>query len=269
MKSLPSGVGASTGDSLLTGVSLHLTGDVWYVSSANGVDGAGLGKQRLAPLATLAQAVTNSADGDMIVFLSGHTQTLTAVQTISKKLILASEGTGLGGMASFTRNIAANGKLFDITTSRVQLRNIQFPASSQADTGAKVSVSGTDCYIKDCYFAQGANDTGPAVDLVTGGDRCRIDGTTFIASSTTTQASMGVRISNALADVSMVGTIFSGGTKGWSNAYALDATAAAQTNIRLEAIQLLLDSDIGLHASSTPCFVQIGSSSGSARVVHA
>src|SRR5688572_8640882 len=106
MKSFPSGIGASTGDSLLTAANLHITGDVWYVDSATGVDGASLGKQRLAPLDTLAQAVTNASDGDAIVFLAGHTETLTAVQTISKKLLLASEGAGIGSMAAFTRNIA-------------------------------------------------------------------------------------------------------------------------------------------------------------------
>jgi hypothetical protein len=267
MKSLPSGIGESTGDSLLTASGLHLTGDIWYVHHS-GTDGAGLGKQRLAPLATLSQAVTNASDGDAIVFLAGCTLTMVATQTIAKKLLIASAGAGIGSMASLTRNIAGNGKLLDITTSRVELRNIYFPVSSQADTGAKVAFSGTDCRLKGCYFEAGAHDTGAQVALVTGADRFRDEGSTFISASTTTQPSSGLLISNALADVWLNGTIFDGGTKGWSSGYGLDGTAAAQTRFLAEAISLLRDSDVGLHASSTG-FVQVGSSSGSARVVHA
>lgn len=268
MKAYPNGIGETTGDQLVTAKPFYTTGDVWYVLFSAGTDGAGLGKQRLAPLKTLSQALTNAADGDDIVLLAGHAETIAATLTLSKKVRISGSGAGTGSMPQLTRSIAANGQLFNITTNRVELRNIYFPASGTLSTGAKVTMGGTDCLIQGCQFDSGANDTGPAVDIVTSGDRARINTTTFLSASTTAQPSMGLRISNAVADIFMNGAVFDGGTVGWSNAYALDATAAITTRFAWEQVALLRDSDIGINSSSTG-FLTLSATSSSAKVVHA
>lgn len=266
LKSYPAGYGEPAGDTLLQAKPILTSGDVWYVLSTTGVDAAApAGKQRLKPLATLAQALTNSADGDDIVFLAGHAQTLTVVTTIAKRVRLIGGGTG-ASRPRFTRNAAA-AKLFDITVSRVQLRNLYFVQDTQADSVALVTVGGTECRIKDCYLEGGAFNTGPLIDIVTGGDRCRLDGTTLISVATlvTAQPSMAIRVANAVTDLVTDGLIIDGGTVGWSNQFAMDATAAVTTNLFMENTSLLRDSDIGLNASTTG-LVHIGTSSGSVRV---
>ena len=59
------------------------------MDSATGSDAASpAGKDRIKPLATLAQACTNAATGDIIVCLAGHAETLTSGQTFSTANIL-------------------------------------------------------------------------------------------------------------------------------------------------------------------------------------
>lgn len=267
MKSFPAGYGEPAGETLLQARPLLTSGDVWYVLSTSGTDAVSpAGKQRLKPLATLAQAITNAADGDDIVLLAGHAQTLSAVQTIGKRVRIMGGGTGTS-RPRFTRN-HGSAKLFDLTVSRVQLRNLYFVQDAQANATALVTVGGTECRIKNCYFEGGATNTGPLLDLVTGGDRCRIDDTTLISVATAlaSQPSMAIRVANAITDLVTDGLVIDGGTVGWSNQYAMDATAAAVTALLMENTSLLRDADIGLHASTTG-LVHVGTSSGSVRVV--
>jgi len=264
VKAFPNGIGGTTGDSLATADVLHTTGDVWYVHSGTGADAASpAGKQRTAPLATLAQAMTNAADGDDIVFLSGHAQTLTAVATISKVLRLIGEGSG-SNRPRFTRN-HASAKLFDVTAGPVELRNLFFPADSQTNATATVTVGSVYFYMKDCYFERGATNTGPAI--TTGAnDGWWICSSTFVSTSTTTAPYSAMTIGGNYGHI--VDCILDGGTKGWSNQYALDNTGSVSARVKIENISLLNDSDIGLN-SSTQGSVTLGTCSGSARVVHA
>ena len=264
---LPNGFGATTGNSLVTNTRAYLSGNAWYVLGTTGVDAAGnAGKNRNKPLATLAQANTNASAGDVIVFLSGHAQTLTAVEAL-KACIYVSEGSGTS-RATFTRN-HATAKLFTIASARTQLRNIIFAGDTVANSAARVEVAASECRIIDCYFNCDGDDEGPAVGIITSGDRCRIAGTTFISTATATgdQPESGLKVSNAVSDLELIECTFSGGTYGWSNQYACDLTAAAITGLYIEGVNLLLDSDIGLHASTTPTVITFGTTSGSARVV--
>ncbi|MEY4931756.1 MAG: hypothetical protein RLZZ403_76, partial [Pseudomonadota bacterium] len=95
--SYPNGIGGSTGDSLALAKPLMMSGSVWYVDSATGTDAAGsAGKDRSKPLATLATAVSNASDDDIIVFFDGHEETLTSAQTLGKRLSLIGEGSDAG-----------------------------------------------------------------------------------------------------------------------------------------------------------------------------
>lgn len=266
MKYFPNGMGAASGGSLVVAKNLNTTGDVWYVDFTNGVDAVSpAGLSRYNPLKTVAQAITNAADENDIVFLPNHAETLTAVQNVAKKIRFHSEGTG-AARARFTRNAAA-AILFNVTGARCEFRDLYFVQSAQANAAARVTIGAGSALFKNCYFECGASDTGPAVDLITAADRTRFEGNTFISVSTTTRPSMALRLSNAMTDIRLDGDVFDGGTVGWSNQYALDATAAIITDIRAEALSLLRDSDIGLINGSSG-FFQIGVASGSSRVVH-
>lgn len=269
MKSFPNGIGETTGDSLATALALHTTGNIWYVLSTAGTDAVSpAGLNRLSPLATLAQAISNSADFDIIVLLSGHTETLAAAVTVNKKVTIVGTGTGIGSMPRLTRS-STTAKSLDITTGPVQLRNIYFPASTGANsTAARVTFNSSDLTVKGCYFACGANDQKAALELGSSAAFVTSSGNTFISTSTTTRPHSGMLATGATTYVHSTGDVFSGGTVGWSNQYALDLTAGAQAYLFVENVSLLLDSDVGIHASSS-AVVQVGTSSGSARVVHA
>ncbi len=256
----PNGIGASTGDSLVLSKPLLTSGNVWYVDSATGTDAVSpAGRNREKPLATLAQAVTNSADDDIIVFLDGHAQTLTAVQVISKRLTLVGEGSSAGvPTVTFTNNQASTGGLFTASGASLQFRNIKFAKSieTSGNATARVTCSAAGVHFKGCYFECGPYDNGPAVLLAAGADNATFDNCAFISTATllTAQPESALKSSAAIAGLTIQNTSFSAGTVGFSNYYAVDLSGGAVTLMRCEGVSLLLGSDVFLHASSTGYF---------------
>lgn len=267
----PNGVGGSVGDSLDTCKPLQTSGNVWYVSSLTGTDAAApAGQNREKPLATIAQAVTNAADDDIIVFLQGHTQTLVATQTIAKRLTLIGEGTTAGKPGvSFIMNAAAT-LMFAISGVGAELRNIYFPPNAQANTQARVSVASTDVVIKGCYFECGATDA-IALLLGAGCDRLRIDNTTFISVATSTAAQPLAAIvatpAIAVTGLTMNNVVVSAGTAGFSNYSAISlANANSYAQVKIEGLNLLLGADVDFGAAKVTgrCNVQLAT--GGSRV---
>jgi hypothetical protein len=223
----PSSGGAS-GGRFATRSPIYSAGVTWFVgNSSGGVDGASpQGRERAYPLATLAQAYTNASQGDEIRFLEGHAETLTVAQTIAKAdLYICSEGSATT-RARFTCNGAI--AMFDVGgTGRVIFDNLYFPQSSAVPT-ARIRVGSGGCRIWNCQFDCGANDTGPAVQYVSGTGQCFMGhGTKFLSTATAaaSRPSIGLQVLNAISDLELDTVIFDGGTYGWSD-YALNATAA-------------------------------------------
>lgn len=262
----PNGIGASVGPTLATASPLHTSGAIWYVDSATGTDAASpAGRNREKPLDTVAQAVTNASDGDIIVFLSGHSETLSSAQAVSKKLTFIGEGSA-SGVPTVTFTVSADVATFSVSTSFVEFHNIKFAASTAATTVARVVLTSTDLLIDGCYFQCGANDAR-AISLAASSDRVRITNTTVISTATSLAAQPGVGIITlgALADLELDGLVLSSGTVGFSNYFALDASAGAVTRLRGQDISLLLGADVKLHASSTGR-LHIGTNTGGSRV---
>lgn len=228
--------GGSVGGDLASRSPLSMSGRIWFLHNTSGADAGGTrGLARERPLATLAQAYTNAAAGDVIRCLSGHAETLTAAQTLGKAgLRIESEGEG-SSRAQFTCNGAI--AMFDITAAGVILDNLFFPASSTAPT-ARVRIASAATWVKNCYFECGANDTAPALKYVTGAGQAFVKGTTFISTATTasSQPSIGLEVANALSDMWLENVTFNGDTYGWSD-FAFKGTAAIT---RLEALDLNL-----------------------------
>jgi hypothetical protein len=243
-----------------------MSGNVWYVHSGTGSDAATpRGKERIRPLATLAQAVTNAAAGDIICCLSGHTQTITGTQTLSLAgLTIIGEGTG-SSRPHFIRNVDA--VMFDITAHAVWLDNLYLDDSELASTAARVKTAGDTTVINNCYIESGTLDTGPALETVTGASNLSVRATTFISTSTSvsSQPASAITVTNALVGCELDTVVFSGGSSGWSNPYALNG-AAAITRLKAINIDLLLDSDVTLATGSTG-FITVRNKTGSARIV--
>lgn len=264
----PNGIGGTVGDSLDTCKPLLTTGNVWYVNSVGGVDAAApAGQNREKPLATLAQAVTNALDDDIIVFLQGHTQTLLAGQAVAKRLTFIGEGTTAGKPGvSFIAGAAIT--IFSITAAAVELRNIYFPPSNVANTNPRVLYnSATDGVIRGCYFECGATDTSSALRIGNGSARMRLESNTFIstATSVTAQPTCAIDGSGALVGLNIKDLVVSSGTVGFSNYAAVDFSFTVTSQLKAEGISLLLGADMALGTSTTGrCNVQLAT--GGSRV---
>jgi len=264
----PNGIGGTApGDSLDLARPLQTTGNVWYVSSLIGFDAASpAGQNREKPLATLAQAVTNSASDDFIVFLPGHSETLTAAQSIAKRLTLIGEGTTSGKPSVSFRTNAAVSALFTLSGTNIELRNIYFPEAQQTNSLVKIQWTGQFGRVVGCYFELGAKDTAGALQL-NGSDQLRVDGSTFISTATlvTAQPGYAIKSASALVDLEISNTVFSAGTVGFSNFAAVDLTFNPATRCRITGLSLLLGADVAMGASATG-YVNVQLSTGGSRV---
>jgi len=240
-----------------------MSGQVWYVGPGGTDTTTPQGLQRQYPLATFAQAYTNAAAGDGIVFLEGHAETLTVAQTLAKAGIhIVSEGSG-SDRATFTCNGAI--AMFDITAAGVWLDNILFPASSTAPT-ARVRTASTKTRVTSCEFLCGASDTAAALKFVTGAGQGIVEDCTFTSTATAgaSRPAIGIEVANAMSDLEVRDTIFDGGTYGWSD-YALKGTAAI-TRLYAKGMSLLNGSDV-YAATGSIYRVHVANKSGGSRLV--
>jgi hypothetical protein len=254
---LNNGAAELLGDSLVIGRPLQTPGNVWWVRSVGGVDGASpAGKDREKPLATLAQAQTNATDGDIVVLMNTHTETLTGALTISKSLTIVGGGSnsGVPGV-SLLINAAASG-LLTLNASGIELRNIYFPASVQSNTGggvAKVGVSQPNCKIIGCRFECSALDQLPAITPSSPATGLRLESNVFISTATTvaTRPAGGYVSSGNNSDLVLIGNVFSDGTVGWTGGYAFTTGAGVITRLRGENNSLLLGAAMNISPTST------------------
>lgn len=253
--------GGSTGPAMAARGPWRESGQRWYVHRL-GLDAAP-GLDRIRPLATTAQAVTNAAAGDTIVYLEGHQETLAAAQVLSKAgLYLVGEGSG-----STRPQFIANGAvaMFDVTAAGVWFENLYFPQSLVAPT-ARVRVGAAECALITCDFDCGAVDTAPAVKLVTGAAQFRAERCSWKSTATliTAQPSIGLEVANAVSGVWLTSCTFDGGVCGWSD-YALKATAAV-TRLYAPDLALLRGCDV-YTATGSSGRILVGDRGGTARLV--
>lgn len=265
----PNGIGGTVGDSLDTCKPLQTSGNVWYVSSLIGTDAVSpAGQNREKPLATVAQAVTNAADEDIIVFLQGHTQTLLATQNVAKRLTFIGEGT-TGGKPGVSFTPGAAVALFSVSVAAVEFRNIYIKESAVANTFSKIIyINATDGVIRGCYFECGANDQGAALTN-SASSRMRVESSTFIATGTSTAAQpfTAFFVTGSITGMVLKDVVVSAGQYGYSNYAAIDCSAAGPlTQLRMEGLSLLLGADMVLPAAATGR-VNIQTATGGSRVV--
>ncbi len=263
---LPSGASSVGGDELTSAYPLYMDGRVWYVHSGTGVDSASpRGLEAKAPLATLGQAITNAANDDMIVLLSGHSQTVSSGITVNKKLTIVGEGTS-GGKPAATLRRSADVALLTITALYVSLRNIYFPTDTVAcSTNIRVDAQIEDTVIEGCYFEIDGNSTGFAWALVLG-HHAHVKDCTFVSSATSGASRPVQALLNLGKDgVVMDGVTLDGGTYGWAT-YAV--TFSGQTEMfRITGLRLLRGSDFDVSgATPNTGFIQIVEATGGSRV---
>ncbi len=262
------GIGGSTGATLATAPRLYASGDVWYVGSATtgAADAASpRGKERIRPLATISQAYTNAAAGDIICLLADHAETLTVSQALAKTgLTVIGEGTGTS-RPKFTCNAAIS--LFTASAAGVWIDNVYFVASTTIAPTNRVAVSAAGVHLTNCYFECGILDTTPSVEFTTGAGQALIGDSQFVstASSPAAQPASAIKVTNAMSDLTLDTVTIDGGTTGWSNPYAFHG-AAAITRLKAVGCMFLNDSDLIL-ATGSSGFIAERDPTGSVRVV--
>lgn len=255
MKLWANGWGGTTGDSLATAKPVYMSGDVWFVNSATGSDSAApRGKDRQAPLATLAQAQTNAANGDVVVLMDGHTETFTVGLSLTKALCIVGEGLSSGIPTVQLKINSANQSCLVLSTAGIELRNIRFPASILNNAGAggnvgKVAIAANSCFVIGCYIEQALSDQLPGISLANAVTNIRLENTTIISTAISGRAAYGLYHIGTVTDLDVVGCVFSDGTLGFTGA-AWDGTAGAVTRLRAQGISQLLGAAIRMNAST-------------------
>lgn len=264
---LPNGIGESTGDSLVTTDHLESNGTIWWVNSSGGVDAAApRGKNRLEPLATLAQAHTNSASGDTLVLMDGHTETIASGITITKNLTIVGAGSSSGRpTVKLTNNQAAAAMLTLSPAEFLSIRNIWFEEDAQSNSAARIIQNGGTVEMRGCYIECNSTTASTSgVMTVTGGSGTILKSTTVISTGTgvASQPTYGITVPFAANFMLMDGMVFDNGSYGFANLYAYYATAAANV-IRADSISLLRGATIRLMEASVG-YIQVGTRTGGA-----
>jgi len=271
----PNGIGETVGDDLASEAPLYTSGSIWYVLSTTGIDAASpAGKNKEKPLATLAQAITNSASGDIIVLLSGHTETRTSTLTFSKTLTVVGVGTTGGKPAAQLINNSAAGSLITCSGAgvRVEFRNVYFPAQSQSCSATKITQANASLSLVGCYLEANAFDAAAVITTSTASTsdalfeflNCTLIST---GTSTTSQPLVGITGGVVQCSVRLDGSIFSDGSYGWSgdSAVSISSLLSSVLSVRGIGVSLLLGATLSLPSAQT--FIQVGTATGGGRVV--
>lgn len=223
------------GPSVLALAPAYFSGAIQWLDTIGG-NNANAGTEPELPVATLAQAVTNSAANGLIIVGEGSTENLSGSQVINLAG-LAVIGCGPGVLRPrYTCTGAV--EMLSATAAGVRFRNLYFPASTGAAT-SRISFTSTNGEVRECYFECGANDTNRAVRVHTGANSTNVFDTTFL--STASRPRSGLEVTAAVSDLRLERVIFDGGSYGWSQPALLGTSAV--TRLVTEDVSLLRRSD--------------------------
>ena len=158
-------------------------GDIYFVDSGSGTDGAGYGKDPDSPFDSLDYAVgqCTANQGDVIYVMPGHAENLAADSDVDIDVAgVTVIGLGKGAdRPTFTATAAAGD--FKLAAASVHVENILFIGGIDATTGI-VEVSGNDCVLNDIEYR---DSTGQATDIIVTdtADRLLIDGLRVIGAA--------------------------------------------------------------------------------------
>lgn len=152
-------------------------GNVWYVSSTKGSN-SNSGKDPAFPFATIAQAqsAATASNGDIVIILPGHAETVTAAITLSKAGV-SYIGLGTGSLKpSITVNGTVDG--ITITGANVTVGNFHFPAPETDDATAMINVAAAGARLIGIsgIGSQTSKNFTDGITVASGGDDLVIEG---------------------------------------------------------------------------------------------
>lgn len=129
-------------------------GDVFYVDSGSGTDGAGYGSSPSSPVASIDYAVglCTASNGDIIIVLPGHTETITGTDITVDVAGVTVVGLGTGSLMPWIKHNHADAEV-SIAADNVTWMGMRHSADV---TGVKVAIEIEDgidyCIVKGCKF---------------------------------------------------------------------------------------------------------------------
>lgn len=209
---------------LQLGGPVYFSGGIQWVDTISGSN-AYAGTLPELPVATIAQAVTNSAANGAIIIGAGSSESLGASQAFALAgLSIFGCGTG-SSRPRYTCTGTVN--MWNLSANGTWVEGFYFPASTAVAT-SRVLIGADNQTIRDCYFECGANDTSRALNVAN--NACAVNGCSFV--TTALRPAIGLQVTNAVSNTLIEDCVFNGGSYGWSD-YALKVSGAAtQTTIR-------------------------------------
>jgi hypothetical protein len=170
------------GPSVLELLPSYFSGAIQFLDDSG--DNANAGTNPEQPVATLAQAVTNSAANGLIIVGQNHAESLSGSQAFATAGI-AVIGCGAGSSRPrFTCTGAVD--MFAASAAGIRFVNLYFPASTAAAT-ARIAYTSTAGEVSGCYFECGTNDTNRALRIHTGANNTFVRDCSFAVTASRPQ----------------------------------------------------------------------------------
>lgn len=233
-------------------------GDIWFVHSGTGTDGAGYGQNPDSPLATVDYAVglCTASKGDVIYVMPGHAESLTTATSLTMDVAgVKVVGLGFGGLRPTFTITTATTATWNVTAANCWVENVLI-VSNFLNVAASMTVAatGTGLTLKDVEFRDTSAVLGSLIHLSVAADAddMTITGMRSIATALTAAATNNVLFAGGCDRLRITNSVFHGACTG----AVIGASAAASTNVYLNDIDLLnTDTTAGLgiafHNSAT------------------
>lgn len=257
------GAGGSSGADLAQLKPVYTSGTIYYLGNATtGNSDSNSGKERVAPLSTLAQANTNMSAGDALVILASHSETLASAVTLSNNgLTIVGEGSGTT-IPRFTNNVAAT--MINWTGTGIMMDNIYFPASTSASQ-VRMTISGARFEVRNLKVDCGANDTATGSVTTAGAVTGRFFSCAFTATGATPTPALTIAAASSPTDITMDTVTFDAGSFTWNANALLVGAGATVTRLRATKLSLLNGSHVSVPTGTTG-YIQVSTVTGDSRI---
>jgi hypothetical protein len=153
----PHGV-SSFGIPQLGGGSFTTTGNIFFVQNTDGSDG-NEGTDKSCPFKTLDYAIgkCTASNGDIIILMTGHAETTTAIALDQAGISIIGLGVGRT-RPTFTATTAAT-DLIDVTAASCKIENVRLVGAASGCTSLISLVGAADFQAIGCSFEHGAAPT--------------------------------------------------------------------------------------------------------------
>jgi hypothetical protein len=183
-------------------------GDIWWVDSTIGVDGAGYGQNPDSPFATLDYAIgkCTASQGDVIYIAPAHAENITTATAVNFDVAgITVIGLKMGNlMPTFTATAAAGA--FTVAAANVTIKNVKLLAG----------------------FATGVTQ---AIAIAAAGDGCTLDGVLFRDSTNNLEYLIHINVATTVEDLTIRNCSFIGLPGGTMSASVLFAGTTVNTLI--------------------------------------